>query len=339
MDKLPPEILERIFSNMPLRDLLMTESLVCKKWHDIIARSKFLPWRKSYHQYKIMTNLGKEEVIEEVINKKKAKEIETKSPKPSKSPPGDCVAAMMGGPSRKKRKVEEDAQEELKIFEKLEQFLVATYKDGKFENNQINFDRHLHQPRKFRDGTLQKKDERKWRLETDLPFLVKFVVEEFETQSKSGLFQTVRRHPKFAMAQDLLEERLPEFLPHVELASIVIICSLAEDAFDILEIFREMTKTANSCPSYLLSEVIYCVATALLHFQRRHGLPTNVHYRVFHGISFFENDFLGAGELENVHEKGKGKKKFQLTAEQSRIGKKIEYSISLKNIISRLIIW
>ena len=312
---------------------MMTESLVCKNWHDIIARSNFLPWRKSYHQYKIMTNLGKEEVIEELLNKKKAKESETKSPKPSKSPPKDCVAVMMGGPSRKKRKVEEDAQEETKIFEKLEKFLEATYKEGKFENDNICFDSHLHQPRKFRDGTLQKKDERKWRLETDLPFLVKFVVEEFETQSKSGLFQTVRRHSKFAMAQDLLEERLPEFLPHVELASIVIICCIAEDPFEVSNIFLEMTKTGNCCPSDVLSEVIYCLATALLHFTRRHGLPTNVHYRVYHGISFFENDFLGAGQLENVHEEGKSKKKFQLTAEQSRIGKKFKYLWQIDNLV------
>lgn len=319
MDKLPPEILEKIFANVPMRDLLMTMSLVNKSWRDIVARDQFLPWRKSYVQYQIMTNLGKEEVIEEIINKKKDKEIKTESPKSPKSPPKDCISA---GPSRKKRKVEEEVQEDdVPIFKKLEKFLVATYEDGKFQNEKISFDTHLHQPRKFRDGKLQKKDERKWRLETDLPFLVKFVVEEFETQSKLGLFQTIRRHKKFAMAQDLLEERLPEFLSHVELASIVIILCLAEDPFEVHGLFSEMNKTANACPTDILSEVVYCVATALLHFQRRHGLPTNIHYRVFHGISFFENDFLGAGELENVHEKGKSKKKFQLTAEQSRIGK------------------
>ncbi|XP_028410868.1 F-box DNA helicase 1-like [Dendronephthya gigantea] len=51
-DKLPDEILENIFCQLPLVDLLMNLSLVCKRWHRIISCEKFLLWKKRYYRYK-----------------------------------------------------------------------------------------------------------------------------------------------------------------------------------------------------------------------------------------------------------------------------------------------
>ena len=51
-DKFPDEILENIFCQLPLIDLLTSLSLVCKKWHRIISGEKFLLWKKRYYRYK-----------------------------------------------------------------------------------------------------------------------------------------------------------------------------------------------------------------------------------------------------------------------------------------------
>ena len=45
--------LEIIFSCLPLHTLLGTCNRVCKKWNDVIARKKFLQWRKLYYKYKL----------------------------------------------------------------------------------------------------------------------------------------------------------------------------------------------------------------------------------------------------------------------------------------------
>ena len=52
LNDLPPELLEIVFSCLPLQTLLGTCSLVCSSWNDIISQSKFLKWRKAYFKYK-----------------------------------------------------------------------------------------------------------------------------------------------------------------------------------------------------------------------------------------------------------------------------------------------
>jgi len=49
----PPEVLEMIFSHLPLFNLLCTCSRVCKQWHYIISQDKFLKWRKLYFKFKL----------------------------------------------------------------------------------------------------------------------------------------------------------------------------------------------------------------------------------------------------------------------------------------------
>ena len=50
--KLPDEILEAIFCQLALIDLLTNLSLVCKRWCAIISCDKFLLWKKRYYCYK-----------------------------------------------------------------------------------------------------------------------------------------------------------------------------------------------------------------------------------------------------------------------------------------------
>jgi len=53
LPNLPPEILEVVFSQLPLFSLLSTCSKVCKQWYEIIKQKKFLQWRKLYYRYKL----------------------------------------------------------------------------------------------------------------------------------------------------------------------------------------------------------------------------------------------------------------------------------------------
>ena len=43
-----PHIWEYIFSSLSTRDLLLSASLVCKSWHDIIEKDRFCPEKKAY---------------------------------------------------------------------------------------------------------------------------------------------------------------------------------------------------------------------------------------------------------------------------------------------------
>ncbi|XP_072027238.1 F-box DNA helicase 1-like [Amphiura filiformis] len=51
--KLPVEVMENIFCNMPMLDLCFSVNLVCKSWKEIINRETFLIWKKRYHKYKV----------------------------------------------------------------------------------------------------------------------------------------------------------------------------------------------------------------------------------------------------------------------------------------------
>jgi hypothetical protein len=53
LSSLPPEVLEVVFSQLPLFSLLCTCSRVCKQWHSTIGQNKFLQWRELYYRYKL----------------------------------------------------------------------------------------------------------------------------------------------------------------------------------------------------------------------------------------------------------------------------------------------
>ena len=51
-NEMPDELLENVFFQLPLVDLLMSLSLVCKRWYRIISGEKYLSWKKKYYRYK-----------------------------------------------------------------------------------------------------------------------------------------------------------------------------------------------------------------------------------------------------------------------------------------------
>ena len=61
MERLPPELLEVVFSCLPLHSLLTTCSKVCRHWHAIINHENFLRWRKSYYKLKVKHSDEEEE--------------------------------------------------------------------------------------------------------------------------------------------------------------------------------------------------------------------------------------------------------------------------------------
>ena len=65
MTDLPPEVLQVVFSCLPLQTLLTTCTRVCSQWRDIISQNKFLQWRKLYYRYKADSELTFQDVTDE----------------------------------------------------------------------------------------------------------------------------------------------------------------------------------------------------------------------------------------------------------------------------------
>eukprot|EP00079_Xenopus_tropicalis_P023250 XP_012815499.1 PREDICTED: F-box DNA helicase 1 isoform X2 [Xenopus tropicalis] len=51
INQFPRELLQCIFSFLPVVDLYMNVSLVCKEWRTVVNDPLFIPWKKLYHQY------------------------------------------------------------------------------------------------------------------------------------------------------------------------------------------------------------------------------------------------------------------------------------------------
>ncbi|KAK2555635.1 F-box DNA helicase 1 [Acropora cervicornis] len=49
---LPEKIMENIFCQLPMIDLLLNCALVCRQWNNIVARHTFIPWKKKYFRLK-----------------------------------------------------------------------------------------------------------------------------------------------------------------------------------------------------------------------------------------------------------------------------------------------
>ena len=54
MDQLSSETLQIVFSNIALPELLKSQTLVCKRWNDVISDVNYLPFKKQY--YRIINN-------------------------------------------------------------------------------------------------------------------------------------------------------------------------------------------------------------------------------------------------------------------------------------------
>ncbi len=313
MDSLPPEILEHIFAHMPMLDLITVQSLVCKKWRDIIARDNFLPWKKSYFYYKMNDlNRNMDGYASPVID----------------------VSDGETSPNAKRVKLSEsdDREEERSknrgnVAVKSSLLLRRIGEAGSFENNFIKAEFHLNPP------VLERNNEPEYfRLETGLPWLIDFVVNEFTGNDNDEHFEQVKFHSKFSWAQDWFAERAPEFKDS-NLAAVVFLAAIADDAWDAYKIFQALTwPSSKVCPGSKAVEVMYCVAVAFLVFHRKHKLPMKYHYKIFHAITFFENEFrASATSTPSPKKTGGGQSsllsfgfvkkqpKVNLTAEQIRI--------------------
>nr|XP_006820807.1 PREDICTED: F-box only protein 18-like [Saccoglossus kowalevskii] len=62
--EIPDEVVENIFSQLPMIDLCLNVNLVCQKWNDIIVNSKFIPWKKKYHKLKLKDPETYDEIME-----------------------------------------------------------------------------------------------------------------------------------------------------------------------------------------------------------------------------------------------------------------------------------
>jgi len=67
LSNLPPELLEVVFSQLPLATLLSTCSRVSRHWNSIIGQAKFLMWRKLYYRYKLDMEYNQNEDNEQDI--------------------------------------------------------------------------------------------------------------------------------------------------------------------------------------------------------------------------------------------------------------------------------
>ena len=257
LNQLPNEVLEHVFCHIPCQDLMRTMRIVCRRWNDIIVRRRFQPWKKSYFRYKVGENgrglIGESDNDDE--------------------------------PPKKKNKKKEPSLQ-LDLDWKIEELKKAMSNVTSVWNEKINGNQYLHPPKAVNGDA-----DVNFRLEIAAPWLVKFISEEFSQFEKEGNFKQIDKHAKFRMVQEFLQERMPKFAKN-DIASIVILCCIANDAWDCEEIIRVLTKPSlRSCSSLDTSEVVYSIALAFLVFHRQYGLPSKWHYNVFHAISFFENEF------------------------------------------------
>ncbi|KAJ7370009.1 F-box DNA helicase 1 [Desmophyllum pertusum] len=62
--RLPVEIMENIFCQLPIVDLMLNCALVCRQWYNIISRDSFIPWKKKYFLLKNRDLSAEDEMIE-----------------------------------------------------------------------------------------------------------------------------------------------------------------------------------------------------------------------------------------------------------------------------------
>ena len=91
MSDLPPELLEIVFTCLPLSTLLGTCTLVCSTWRDIIANPKFIRRRKLYYKTKLQGVLEDED--EDEPSEYAAEDWKTDQIK-SKMKSGDSIAIV-----------------------------------------------------------------------------------------------------------------------------------------------------------------------------------------------------------------------------------------------------
>ncbi|XP_022801523.1 F-box DNA helicase 1-like [Stylophora pistillata] len=73
--QLPVEIMENIFCQLPMVDLMLNCALVCRQWYDIISQDSFIPWKKKYFLLKNKDS-SSEDVMIELLERKGLLEVD-----------------------------------------------------------------------------------------------------------------------------------------------------------------------------------------------------------------------------------------------------------------------
>ena len=60
-------LVKLVLVQLPLTELLLSHSLVCRTWRGIIQRESFLPHRKSYCQYKLGRVSARDKLVKEQV--------------------------------------------------------------------------------------------------------------------------------------------------------------------------------------------------------------------------------------------------------------------------------
>eukprot|EP00092_Neocalanus_flemingeri_P015188 GFUD01016405.1.p1 GENE.GFUD01016405.1~~GFUD01016405.1.p1 ORF type:complete len:854 (+),score=279.75 GFUD01016405.1:80-2641(+) len=215
LSKMPPEVLEIVFSQLPLFSLLCTCSRVCKQWHSIIGQSKFLQWRKLYYRYKLDMEYDKDKE-------------------------NDSLLLELDHPS----------------------VIFST-----------------HQPTTTTTPS-SPPDHLSW--------LLNYTLHKFQT--KSRLFLTITRHPRYNEAMASLSLAWPELSTSLPCVTTWLLLT-SPTVWSVRRVARELVSSSSKATTGEISEFLYMVATFLLLFQRTTNLPTRPHYLVFHALYYLENDW------------------------------------------------
>ena len=144
----------------------------------------------------------------------------------------------------------------------------------KFQNNFINKENCLQEITRFEVGKI--------RLEFIIPWLVQFVSKSFS--SKSHFFKYIEKHPRYEEALQCLHDIMEEdssVVPneHKYPGIIVILCCVANTAWDVLSILNLVLHSNSTCNAHDATELFYCIALAFLYFKRNYTeLPSRYHY-------------------------------------------------------------
>ncbi|CAH3113056.1 unnamed protein product [Pocillopora meandrina] len=72
---LPAEIMENIFCQLPMVDLMLNCALVCHQWYNVISQDSFIPWKKKYFLLK-NKDISSGDVMIELLERKGLLEVD-----------------------------------------------------------------------------------------------------------------------------------------------------------------------------------------------------------------------------------------------------------------------
>ena len=250
---LPTEIIEEIFYHIPILDLLRNTSLVCKRWHSIIAAETFSTYRKNYFRYKVASPT------------ERGLWLTFRDQYPTRGFGGRRdIGPLLDALHRDN--------------------MIMPYPDpGKYEQDGERINASLRFLKRESPGLTRSQD-----MEMVIPWILRFVCDKFD-----GDFSQVKRHSKYEFAAEWMEEMLPEVAQQNTYAGIVaLLCAVAENVWDVREVILALSLKPK-CRVKDVSELLYCIAAAFFHFHFRtwNAVPTRQHFLIYQALYYYENDW------------------------------------------------